>query len=66
MKVKTPTWLHATWAISVLIISATLTRKELWQKLMTRPALKEGGLAADTKIEIIPDQHWDHWAAKLK
>jgi hypothetical protein len=66
MKDKTPTWLLAAWAMIALLISAALTRKELWKKLMTRQALKERGLAAKAKIAIVPDRHWDGWAAKLK
>jgi hypothetical protein len=66
MKDKTPTWFLAAWALVVLIISTAFSRKELLKKLMTRHALKERGLSANTKVAIIPDGHWDRWAAKLK
>jgi hypothetical protein len=66
LKDKTPNWILAAWGLVVLILSTALARKGVLDRLMTRHALKERGLAAKTKIAIVPDKSWDRWAAKLK
>lgn len=66
LKDKTPTWIFAAWAVVSLIISTLISRKGLLEKLLTRHALKERGLPANTKIAIVPDGKWDRWAARLK
>ena len=59
-------WVFAAWAVVSLIIATLISRKGLLEKLMTRHALKERGLPANTKIAIVPDGKWDRWAARLK
>jgi choline-glycine betaine transporter len=66
LKDKTPNWIFAVWGLVALVISTALARKGVLDRLMTRHALKERGLAAKTKIAIVPDKRWDRWAAKLK
>jgi choline-glycine betaine transporter len=66
LKDKTPNWILAAWGLVVLIISTALARWGVLDRLMTRQALKERGLAVKTKIAIVPDKRWDRWAAKLK
>jgi hypothetical protein len=59
-------WVFAAWAVVSLIIATLISRKGLLEKIMTRHALKERGLSANTKIAIVPDGKWDRWAARLK